>query len=62
LDIPGLTVGKTFPCGKPDESISGGAINYYKNISVIYDTYPEVVSMLKSALGVEQSGRTFEDN
>ncbi|MDD2658365.1 MAG: hypothetical protein PHY54_01635 [Methylococcales bacterium] len=53
---------KPFPCGKPDESISGGAINYYKNISVIYDTCPEVISTLKSALFVEQSGRTFEDN
>jgi hypothetical protein len=34
-------------------------IGYYKGIQVIYDTYPEVVSMLKNALIVEQGGRTF---
>ena len=37
-------------------------IEYYKSIKVIYDTYPEVVSMLKNALIVEQGGRTFKDN
>jgi hypothetical protein len=35
-------------------------IDYYKKIKVIYDTYPEVVSMLKNALIVEQGGRTFK--
>jgi hypothetical protein len=37
-------------------------IEYYKNIQVIYDTYPEVVSMLKNAFIVEQGGRTFKDS
>lgn len=35
-------------------------IDYYKNIKVIYDIYPEVVSMLKNALIVEKGGRTFK--
>jgi hypothetical protein len=37
-------------------------IEYYKSIQVIYDTYPEVVSMLKNALIVEQGGRTFKES
>jgi len=37
-------------------------IDYYKNIKVIYDIYPEVVSMLKNALIVEKGGRTFKDS
>jgi len=37
-------------------------IDYYKSIKVIYDTYPEVASMLKNALIVEQGGRTFKDS
>jgi hypothetical protein len=34
-------------------------IEYYKNIQVIYDSYPQVVAMLKDAIIVEQGGRTF---
>jgi len=37
-------------------------IEYYKNIQVIYDSYPEVVAMLKKALILEQGGRTFIDS
>lgn len=37
-------------------------IEYYKSIKMIYDTYPEVVLMLKNALIVEQGGRTFKDD
>ena len=37
-------------------------IDYYKNIKVIYDIYPEVVSMLKNALIVEKGGRNFKDS
>jgi hypothetical protein len=37
-------------------------IDYYNSIKVIYDTYPEVVLMLKNALIVEQGGRTFKDS
>ena len=37
-------------------------IEYYKDIKLVYDTYPEVVLMLKKALIVEQGGRTFNDN
>jgi hypothetical protein len=37
-------------------------IDYYKSIKVIYDTYPEVASMLKNALIVEQGRRTFKDS
>lgn len=37
-------------------------IEYYKNIQVIYDSYPQVVAMLKDALIVEQGGRTFKDS
>ncbi len=37
-------------------------IEYYKNIQVIYDSYPEVVAMLRNALILEQGGRTFIDS
>jgi hypothetical protein len=37
-------------------------IDYYNSIKVIYDTYPEVVLMLKNALILEQGGRTFKDS
>jgi hypothetical protein len=37
-------------------------INYYKSIKVIYDTYPEVFSMIKNVLIVEQDGITFKDH
>ncbi|MDD1626797.1 MAG: hypothetical protein LUQ26_04875 [Methylococcaceae bacterium] len=37
-------------------------IDYYNSIKVIYETYPEVVLMLKNALIVEQGGRTFKDS
>ena len=37
-------------------------IEYYKSIKVIYDAYPEVVSMLKNALIVEQGGKTFKND
>jgi len=37
-------------------------IDYYKSIKVIYDTYPEVFSMIKNVLIVEQGGITFKDH
>lgn len=36
-------------------------IDHYNSIKTVYDRYPEVVSMLKDALIVEQGGRTFKD-